>query len=221
MRKFLCVSAILMFTTLSAQNDATNRLIIEKGTWYLGGNVSFGFSGSKFNGLDRDFTNESQSTNITITPTIGHAFGNNWIAALGIGYGYNRSENSSMSAGERNDYEGTGQSLSFDPMVRSYFGVGENLALYLQGQASYTKTWFDQEQSNQANLSDKNNFVFVGIRPGITFFIAPKFALETTFGSLGYTKSIIEDNAGNGIERDSLALSFSTSDLFFGLSYYF
>lgn len=226
MKKILYLGALLNVLLINAQDDTTDRLVIEKGTWNLGGNFSFGFSQNEFNFQNRDESgiSENESTRISFFPNIGYALGKNFMVGLGLGYGYFKSENLSIRDEMVNSFN-TSNSTSYSifPYARGYFPVGRKLAFYAQGEVRFTdiNTRFNDENSNlPANESDRKNY-FIGVRPGLTFFVSKNFALETALGSFGYSREELErDDQGQG-DSDSFNFNLNSSDLFFGLSYYF
>lgn len=221
MRKKFFIIAIFLCVSLQAQEQKNNeRLTIDKGSWYLGGSVSVGYvnSDQTVNALDRN----NKSTSFSFIPKAGYAVKKNLIAGLGLGYGYSKNKNmyENPTTNEMDNTDGTSNSFTVSPFIRQYFPVGEKLAFYVQGEANYSKTNYKYIDSNSGKqLSDGQQY-FVGVRPGITYFISQKLALETSIGSLGYSKakSTSDDNTN---KVDSFNFNLSTADLLFGLSYYF
>jgi hypothetical protein len=76
-----------------------------------------------------------------------------------------------------------------------------------------------------AESESSSNDFFVGLQPGLSFFMSKKLALETSIGSLGYRRITREDNNDNfsNSSTNSFEFSFSlnASDFLFGLFYYF
>ncbi|MFS4468635.1 outer membrane protein [Maribacter sp. 2210JD10-5] len=227
MKTVLCITTLFFVGICLAQTDNENekKLIIEKGTWNLGGNFSLSFSNNQ--NENESFFNENKNFSFTFLPNLGYTVKDNFIVGLGLGYGYTKSENLGNNNGEV-----TSSSLNeFDtfivfPYIRTYWPVHKNLAFYIQAEGRYDFVKF----KNQDRLLElegpqrTTNQIFLGIRPGITFFISDKLALETSLGSLGYRKSYFSfDNDNSERTSDSSAFNFSlnSSDLLFGLSYYF
>lgn len=222
MKKFLvALTAVLTLNASFGQELPKDNLTIEKGTWYLGGNLSLGISDSK----SKDFLSseaESKNWNFNISPTIGYTFSPNWVSGLGLGYGYGYFNSSSqIDGGEVFESENLRHSLVLFPYIRRYMGVGEKLGLFLQGEIRYTGSWNDTEQTNSSDTSYNENNLFFGLRPGITYFISKKLALETSLGSFGYSRSKGKGDDKYENTSNSFGLSLNTSDLLFGLSYYF
>ena len=94
-------------------------------------------------------------------------------------------------------------------------------AFYLQAEAKYTGAWLNNEQNGTETFTEKRNDIFAGLRPGVTFFMSEKFALETGIGTLGYTRSNTKRDRDDDTSSDTFRLSLNTSDFLFGLSYYF
>jgi hypothetical protein len=103
------------------------------------------------------------------------------------------------------------------------------LALYAQGKVGFSRNRFQSYDENTNVLIDENtsNTFQMGIRPGITYFMSKNLALETGLGFLGYSKtnSELEESDGGTFDwtRESSFFSFdlNSSNLFFGLSFYY
>ena len=64
----------------------------------------------------------------------------------------------------------------------------------------------------------------VGLRPGLTYFFTQHFALEGTFGFIGYTHTKLEDPddfMGFYTKSNVFEVQFGASELSLGISYYF
>lgn len=232
MKRTVLFVAFLATATIVAQNDKTDKLIIEKGTWNLDGSFSVGI-----NDFENTFQNEAQndrrefeSSSFSIAPQIGYAIKKNLIVGVGVGYGRFKTASLSLTDSEVNqDSETTGRSLSLFPFVRLFFPVGEKLAFSAQGEIRYSNDMSEfTDQIMNLTFSETNvDSIFIGFRPGITYFISNHFALESRLGSLGYSKSESETDGESGRlngfsgESESFSFNLNSADLFFGLSYYF
>lgn len=81
-------------------------------------------------------------------------------------------------------------------------------------------------QNQIPDVVGRRNGYFIGISPGLTYFMTKRLALETQLGFFGYTndESSFEDGQGNSnrtSESSNLSFNLNSSNLFFGLSYYF
>lgn len=221
MKRILLFAALLSVSLISAQEQ--DKLTIQKGTWTLGGSLSFNNNNSdaNFNGLGITRNSQNDVSTLALFPRVGYTFNDNWIVGLTPGYITSKSENeNSDDGGEVLTSEFKSETISISSLVRRYFGVGKNLALYLEGQLGYERFWsenvfddLDRETSNGDGFS-------VNIRPGISFFASKNLAFETSIGVLGYSYSSSEGEDFDN-ERQNFGFSLNPSDLFFGLSYFF
>ena len=225
MKTFLMITAICV-TTFCAAQETEEKQIIEKGTWNITGNASINFS----NGTDHSYptstflgdTRETSSSSFSITPSFGYAFKDNISLGVGLQYRNYTSEGTVSDDITSNSSKSTQHGLGIAPYVRGYKGIGKQLSLYLQGEINYFKYWNSNKLNNQNEQNDhKINTVFIGIRPGITYFLNKKLAMEVTYGFLGYSFSEIKYDAGNYSKNNSFNLNLNTSDLLFGVAYYF
>ena len=227
MKKVLFFASVLIAGTLTAQTTQDDRLVIPKGTWTVGGNLSFDtFSRTSEN---EPFTSETDVTGISFLPNLGYAVGENTILGLRPGYRYQESENTvfedSMLSNSRTTES---HALSLAAYLRRFFPLNKNLALYLQGELGYAHARGESTSGNDS-LSESESTTdtfFIGIRPGITYFVSKAFALEAGMGALQYERSESELKDSNGTvssTADSNRFNFDldTSQIFFGLSYYF
>ncbi|TLP79259.1 outer membrane beta-barrel protein [Maribacter sp. ACAM166] len=222
MKTFLPIVALLTFSFLSAQ-EPSEILVIEKGTWNLTGNASLSFEGNKSNYNQLQNVSENSSHYLVLAPSFGYALKNDIVIGVGLEYGNQKGENSNTGFDTDNRYTNKNQSIGLTPYIRGYKGIGKQLSLYLQAEAGYSRFWNTSNQNGEDSNNDvKGNNVFIGIRPGITYFLNKKLAIESTIGSLSYSFGDRKPEE----DRDSYSKStnFSValvSDLFFGIAYYF
>ncbi|WP_298479921.1 hypothetical protein [uncultured Maribacter sp.] len=152
---------------------------------------------------------------------IGYTLSNNVTAGLGLSYSTsNRSSTYKRELNENLTSKFKNESIGVIPFIRAYKAVGSRLGLYLQGEVNYSKYWSENSSSDSLDSTNNGEVLFVGLRPGITFFIARKFALEASLGSLGYSKQKRETEESELYsESDSFIFSLNSSDLLFGLAY--
>ncbi|EDP97149.1 outer membrane beta-barrel protein [Kordia algicida OT-1] len=209
---FVCL-LIIAFVNAQDNQNQTDKLTFEKGTQFVNLNLSLRSDASDFQGTTQ--AQESKNFGFSINSSYAYAINNNLFLGLGVGYSKNTNE---YTVGGVLESESSGESYQIFPYVRYYKGIGEKLALYIQGEVRYSH--FENE-FNALNDNTSNNFFF-GVRPGITYMLHKNLALETSIGALGYTTSKIESNQSNAeTRRNAFDLSLNTSNVFFGLNYYF
>ncbi|MFT7900471.1 outer membrane beta-barrel protein [Tenacibaculum ascidiaceicola] len=208
MKKLLLSTMLLALSFAYGQEKKENeKLTIEKGTWYTSANFSIGHNSNEFEGSPET----SKYFNFNFSPKVGYTINDNLIIGLGLGYGYSKSE-SGNEIGKSNSYK-------IFPYIKKHFPLGKKLTISLQGEFSYSYSDFSNNITPDPYERSTNQY-FIGIRPGITYFLNKNIALETNIGSLGYSKIDREDSDFSNSEFDSFSFSINSTDLFFGLSYY-
>ncbi|QHI37264.1 hypothetical protein IMCC3317_26430 [Kordia antarctica] len=215
MKKITLLVCILMAMFVNAQDDATtsDKLTFAKGTQLINGSITLNIGNSDVEGTTQ--TQESKNFGFSISPSYAYAISEDFFLGLGLGYGYNSRENELNGV---TDSETKASSYNIFPYVRYYKGIGKKLAFYIQGEARYSYTNFE---FNGVDGSTSNRF-FIGVRPGITWMLNKNLGLETSIGALGYTTDKVEnETTGTDVKTNNINFSLNSSNLLFGLSYYF
>ncbi len=211
---------MLTFSFASAQ-EPSEVLVIEKGTWNLTGNIALSFQNNENGFHQQENSSEGSSDLFILAPFFGYAIKNNVVIGAGLNYSHQKIETSRIGLNPNNSFAFTSQSVGITPYIRGYKGIGKQLSLYLQGEASYNRSWSTNQQNGETETNDRNgNNLFIGIRPGITYFLNKKLAIESTFGSLGYTYGEGKSDQSYG-KGNNFNLDLNPSNLFFGIAYYF
>lgn len=210
MKKVLLVALFVGAISLNAQNSENDKRIIPKGTWNIGGDFSFGLSNIESSSGD-DVTVESDRTTLSLFPRVGYAFDDNWMLGLKAGYGYSHFENDNNE-----NFEGKTESITVAPYARRYFGVGNKLLFYLQGELGYAGSWSESFGDMTPRSTSSADEFYVAFRPGVTFFVSNRLAFESSIGALRYS-TIKRDR----FRSKTFELNLDSSNLLFGLSYYF
>ncbi|EDP97148.1 outer membrane beta-barrel protein [Kordia algicida OT-1] len=216
MKKITFFACLLAFAFVNAQDgdkNSSDKLTFAKGSQFINLNLSVNTSTSDFEGTTQ--TQEAKNFGFNINPSYSYAISDNFFLGLGLGYGHNKRENEINGAA---DNEATTNSFQIFPYVRYYKGIGKKLAFFVQGETRYTNS------KNEVNNQDarETNTLFFGVRPGFVFMLNKNLGLETSIGALGYTTSNTDDLANNSeIDTNSFNFSLNSSNLLFGLSYYF
>ncbi|PIB37978.1 outer membrane beta-barrel protein [Maribacter sp. 4G9] len=221
MKKISLFAILLACLTASAQESEEN-LVIEKGTWNIRGNASIRFSNNDNRLNLQDFVAENSLNSFTIAPSFGYTLKNNLVVGVGLQYLNQKTEGSTTSLNNTDNFKSTNNSIGLVPYIRGYKALGKQLALYLQGEAGYNRNWGKSEQNGQSENNDfTGNNLFIGIRPGITYFLDKKLAMEANYGALGYSFNETKYEDGRSTKSDSFNLNLDASNIFFGLAYYF
>ncbi|HEX2937164.1 MAG TPA: outer membrane beta-barrel protein [Bacteroidales bacterium] len=176
MKKLLVIiaSAMFSFTTFSQTNKGT--ILIDAQTNLSG---SFLTSKMEYNGqnvLDDDMKN----TTISLAPSIGYFFANNFAAGLNLSVNIN---NTSMGNSEANS-----TTVAIGPFVRYYFG-SSNVRPFIDGEIGYAT-------NKEKNDGDELKFsgIGYGIGLGMAFLINEKIALNAGVSYLGTSLSNSEES---------------------------
>ncbi|KAB1154570.1 porin family protein [Tenacibaculum aiptasiae] len=210
----LCTMLIALSFAYGQESTKKEKLTIQKGTWYLNGGMSLVSNNSKSN----QNMEKSDQIGFNFSPKIGFSINNNLIIGLGLGYNYHKNDLNFTNTKNFTKNE----SYSIFPYIKKYFSLGQKLAFTLHGEFRYTYSKYENDYNslNNTNLS-KANYYFIGIRPGITYFLNKKIALEANIGALGYTKSNHTHFPNNSIQEiDNFNFNLNSSNLNFGISYY-
>ncbi|GFD74597.1 hypothetical protein KUL113_40170 [Tenacibaculum sp. KUL113] len=212
MKKLLLSTMLFALSFAYGQEKKENeKLTIEKGTWYVGGNVSLGHTNSEF----EDSPNTSKYFNFNFSPKIGYTFNDNLILGLGLGYGYTESE----SGNTTNNQVNTTNHFRVFPYIKKYFPVGKKLTISLQGEFRYSYSEYEKNDVLNSNGGHTNEY-FIGVRPGITYFLNKNLALEANIGTLGYNNATQKSGSPSKRTWSSFNFNINSTDLMFGLSYY-
>ncbi len=210
---FLCMLAIgFVNAQNNDQNSSSDKLTFKKGTSLINGGLFF--NSTK---IETTSTLEQEDTRfgIGINSSYGYAISDNLFLGLGLGYTRNKRENDVPGSPVQETISNT---FRVFPYARYYKGIGKHLAFFVQGETEYSRDTIELDGVDTIETDG----ISVGVRPGLTYMISKCLALETTIGVLGYTSSSSR-NLQNNDDSDlrGFSLSLNSSDLVFGLSYYF
>lgn len=197
-----------------AQNNQDQKAVITKGTQNISlkFNTSFIDEETGFNEINSGEKNKS----IGLNSSYAYAFAENWTIGAAIQYQYLE-----IMEVRNNDMEEISEIKRFYGIsleIKKYWSVGEKLLLNLGGGAGYGF-------SNIYGQYDKGSVLSVGIRPGVTYFLNPHFALEANLGFIGYSYTVQEQENDYTddyySEHQEIVADFNSSQIRLGLSYYF
>lgn len=163
---------------------------IQKGDVQLGGNAGF---------LKSD-TGNSEQTTFTLAPKAGFFLSD--LTSLGFTLAYqNREVNNSNS-----------NLFQIGAYSRFHKMVSEQFYLYLQPSLSFG---FGKNDGTNADITTFD----IGITPGMTYFLSPKFAVEMNVANLFY-RSEKEEVANNEQTNKIYGLNMNLNSIMLGFSYY-
>lgn len=142
---------------------------ISRNSFIIGGNLNFASSSGtrKVTGLPND--SKPTTFNATINPKIGYFIADNFAVGLDLNFTLNSLVDT--SAGTSKTYTTT--QLLTGPFVRYYFGLNEDVFLFLEGSAGFGLT-STRENGRNISISVLN----VGAGPGLAFFVNDFIAVE-------------------------------------------
>lgn len=174
MKKLLLVAVLAVFSVCASAQGL-------KGTWFAGGQLSFGSTKNSNFAIAEGVTGEQKVTSTTVLPIIG-AFVSPDVA-IGIGLGY---------MGGNSKFEGEQylktNNFVVKPLVRKYWNVSGGLFFF--GQAALPVIIGNSEGAKD---SGKTNTMNLGLElaPGFDYVINSWITIETSFTILntGFARS--------------------------------
>lgn len=220
MKHVLLFTLLLGAVTLQAQKSENDKRIIPKGTWNIGGDFSLGLNNQE--STNQISIRNSDRFSFSVLPRVGYVFADNWMLGLKAGYSHSKSNLERIDNGTfTGESESKGESVTVAPYVRRYFSVGKNLLINMQGEFEYSASWSETISDTAERSTGQADQFALSIRPGITYFVSKSLAFESSFGVLQYGTYKSDHSDGSRTENSGFNLSLDSSNLFFGLSYYF
>jgi len=196
MRKLILVCCALFIAALTQAQ-------IEKGDVQLGGSINF--NSNDFEAFD--------NSALRIQPQVGLFVSST--TSVGLTVGFTSIQNTLIDQNSGNPVELTNNLFVFGTYARFHKPVVENLYLFLQPSVLLGT---GENEFSTPQTGDINTFN-VGLAPGITYFLSPKFALELNFGGLSYNRSKADLN-GNETTLTNFSLNMSLANVGVGMSFY-
>lgn len=224
MKKILLSISLLATSITVAQNNETPKPSIEKGTWVVNTNINYYNRESDIE-IDTEYSNKTKSTHFSFTPNIGYLITNNLEVGIGTGIGFSESESESTRDDVSGDTKSNNYYIRVSTYIKGYKPINDKLFLFLKGELSYSNqnqnySYYNSDIESYNNNDSKSNNYFIGIRPGVTYFMSKRIAMEFSLGNLGYTKYIHEsENAKT--TNNSFSINLFDSAYRFGIAYYF
>ncbi|WP_294822420.1 outer membrane beta-barrel protein [uncultured Flavobacterium sp.] len=201
MKKILfSLAAIAAFGIGQAQEETTASGF-SKGDVFVSG--SLGYSSQK--------TGEAKATRFGVVPRVGYFVSEK--IAIGAQLGY-----SSVAEDYFNGLdwsESKTSSFIAGAFARYYCTPGKTFSFFGQLHANYVTSKTEPSSGEEY----KRNGFEAGLAPGISYFVSDHFALETTFGLLGYGTS--KPDADGAESTDTFNLNLDLTAVTFGIIYKF
>jgi outer membrane immunogenic protein len=216
----------LLFLLLSFRSSAQ----VTKGQIVVGGTISY--SNQKNSTKDTVFRNTNKEQFYNFSPQVGYAVKNNLVIGLNMGYSNSKSSYEHyLSNNLSNQNKIYNKSFSIGPFVRLYKPLNEKLLIF----ADVRSYWmvnkvkqmndFDYYPDNNNN-NYKSHGIYLYARPGITYFLTKKFALELLAPGIGGGKTILKKDSPTSSENSSVdfninPFNFNFRDISLGGMFYF
>lgn len=191
----LTVATIFAFGFANAQDKETVSEGFTKGDSFITGAFNVG----------SEKTGEDKSTGFTVAPSFGYFVSENIALGARIGYSSDKREVNNVDVA---DFE----TLGFGVFGRYYVTPASKFSVFAELGVDYNTI--------ENKLTDAEaKQIAVGVAPGVSYFLSNHFALEASFGILGYSSN---DNGGNGAEKtNSFDLGLDLRDVSVGIVYKF
>ena len=148
MKKFLLM-AVMAIATLGAS--------AQSGTWYSGGQVTFGRTTQEVSGL--------KTTQVTVLPEIGYNLTDNFAVGSVLGVSYKKTGDEKLTV------------FKVNPYARYTYFSTDRVSLFLDGGVDFGIGRADGHCAVEYGI---------GLRPGVALNLTDKFSLVAHVGFLGY-----------------------------------
>jgi len=202
MKKTLII-LIVLIAALSSQAQTT------KGSMFAGGDFRYYHSTSKNNNLQAERYNQFE-----VRPHFGYFITDRFALGVSAEYTILKANYDTVTS----EYLTTIKRYGPGIFARYYGSIAGNFGYIVQGDVGYQY----HEYGYSYEPFDKENTISIGIKPGLYYFITPKFCLETTLGSISYVMGD-RKNPVLGYESNSNTFSITAglSAISLGLNIYF
>ncbi|HMP98361.1 MAG TPA: hypothetical protein PKC24_01180 [Cyclobacteriaceae bacterium] len=184
----LC-SAVYSF----GQEYRNTTTVFETSTKSYEGGLGFDISNRTINNTRYNYFSAS------LYPSYGKFIRENLLVGVGInlGYGLQTTDNTNSDYFETtNSYN-----IGIRPFIKKYYNLAPGFFIYGQANARYNYGWLNSEVEdfnfNQSNSGNSHNFG-MSISPGISFFISPKFAIESRLFGINFFHTRAKDDFYSG-----------------------
>lgn len=158
----------------------------------LAANAQVFLGGSVGFGVSKETKDAKSMTTLSIMPTIGYNFNDSWALVVDLSESY-------AKKGDANT-----NTFGIGAKARWSCAKVDNFTFFLDGGLGY-----------QTTNKDGDNFLQIGIVPGVKYAVTKNVEFITKIGFLGYTKQL------NNEKGSDFGLKFNTNALSFGMLYNF
>ncbi len=207
-----------------------------KGTQLLAG--SFGYTNNQGKTKDTSVNTNTRNNNsyqLNLFARYGLFLTNHWLVGAYGNYSNSLSKGSAnYSSSDSYSYRNTSELYTMGLFGRYYQTISGRFSWFAQisagagsGKSFYNSTTTNTTSFLESHTNSKNFYANLNFTPGIIYFLNSKFALETTFGNVGYsynqTRNFIKgvQISENNYSNFNSNFFFSFSNILFGINYYF
>jgi outer membrane protein W len=198
MKKIIFAAAALFvfgFANAQDKKEATGGKGYANGDVYVTGAVSIGSSKE----------GDVKETTFEINPMVGFFVTDNIAIGGQIGYASDKIDNDGTTTLDES-------TLSIGVFGRYYATPASDFSVFGQLGLNYFTT-------DHGDADFKTNGFDVALRPGINYFLSDHFAIEATFGRLGFTSE--KDDTDGAENQTNFGLELDMRSIGFGMTYKF
>lgn len=200
----LSVAAVFAFGFANAQEEKASNEGFAKGNVFISGAVGF----------SNESTGDVKANTFTFSPKAGYFVTEN--IAVGIALGLESSKDEEPGTEDKTN------TFSVGAFGRYYFTPASKFSVF--GQLGFnvnnTKVEHTEEIAGvSVSTEAKSNGFDLGLAPGVSYFVSNNFAIEATFGKLGYETT--KPDADGAESTDTFDFNVNMKAITFGLIYKF
>ncbi len=217
--------------------DLNSTTFIEKGTWMVGGQVSYStHTNDNYQFLIIEGIN-STGYNFSVSPLACYAISDNMSIGMRFAYGRNRLliEEANLSIMDTDmdfrDYFSLGHDFMGMVVYRNYIPLGDSKRFALFNETQLALGFGEAKLINGHDINsvkgtyEKSMSIRLGLNPGLIAFVDDHLAVEVNVGMLGLQYNSV-DQIHNQVyqgSRDATQLNFKVNifSIGFGMAYYF
>lgn len=192
----------ILLLTLCLCVAAPSFAQIQKGDLQLGGSLN----------IVKTEEANTESSSFVLSPNAGIFLSD--LTSVGITATFNRQK------GVIGGNENIGKRYAIGAYARFHKEMAEGFYLYLQPSLSFGFSKTDVFDAGSGNFieADRNTLSAV-LRPGVAYFLSPKFALDLGLGALSYARGRVK---GGNVDETSTnyGLNLNLNQVFFGVNFY-
>lgn len=214
MKKFFVFSLLALPLAASAQ--------FTKGNMFLGGSLSVMLQNNNPTSPPLNLISPStQTNNFSLAPSVGFFINEKTVLGVSLSYSAVIQKYDYSRYPQLTSYTSKteGSSFGLSPYIRYYLPISTTIYVGLQGGLSFSRGTTTFTEFNGGNLQETDIPSYqlgMSFRPIFIFFPSPKWGVEASIGSLGYT--YVRNLPDNG---SSNSFGLNAGSFSFGIAYYF